>query len=441
MRISNWGNYPFINADVQELDRIKHFQRALESSTPLIARGLGRCYGDSALSDTILSTRTFNRFISFDDHTGTLTCESGVSFADILETFVPRGWFPPVTPGTKFVTIGGAIASDVHGKNHHVAGAISNHILSLDILLSSGQIVSCSPTENDQLFWSTCGGMGMTGIILQATLKLIPIKSAYIKQETIAAKNLDQIMDIFEHSESWTYTVAWLDCLASGLNQGRSVMMRGEHADPQDLITSEQTSTPLQLPAKKHFNIPVNFPNLALNQFTVRAFNFLYYNKAPNECRQAIIDYDQFFYPLDSILNWNRIYGKRGFTQYQFVLPKQNSRSGLQKILSAISKAGLGSFLVVLKLFGKQNSLISFPTEGYTLALDFPITPGLFPFLTSLDAIVLDNGGRLYLTKDVRMNEQMFKGSYSNSAEFIRLKHQFDPDNRFQSLQSRRLGI
>lgn len=407
----------------------------------MIARGLGRCYGDSSLGDNVVSTLRFNRMLAFDGQTGILSCEAGLSLGEILEVFVSRGWFLPVTPGTKFVTVGGAIASDVHGKNHHLAGSFSNHVLFMDVLLASGEIVRCSKKENADLFWATCGGMGLTGIIISASIGLIPITSAYIVQETVKARNLDEIMSLFEESVHWTYSVAWIDCLATGFSQGRSILMRGKHADKENLLSAGQVKTPLLLPNKRTWNVPMFFPNFALNSLSVRTFNMAYFAKAPTEVFRSIIDYDQFFYPLDALHNWNRIYGRRGFTQYQFVLPKESSREGLQRILSGIATSGMGSFLAVLKLFGNQDNLLSFPTEGYTLALDFPITDKLFPFLNGLDSILLDYGGRIYLTKDARMSADVFKKGYKKLDDFLALKKKFDSAKKFQSRQSNRLGI
>jgi decaprenylphospho-beta-D-ribofuranose 2-oxidase len=438
MKVTNWGKYPVIDANFKSFTSIDELQSIVKNSDQLVARGLGRCYGDSALSQNIVSTLKYNRILAFDERTEQVTCESGVSLAEIIEAFVPRGWFLPVTPGTKFVTVGGAIASDVHGKNHHIEGSFSNHVTSIDILLSDGSIATCSKTNNSSLFWATCGGMGLTGIILQATFSLKRIESAYIKQKTIKVSNLDAVMEAFEASESYTYSVAWIDCLARGKSQGRSILTLGEHAILPDL---KPGTPPLQLPKKLKLAVPLDFPSFALNSLSVKAFNFLYYHKAPDKSTESIIDYDAFFYPLDNIHHWNRIYGKRGFTQYQFVLPRESSKAGLKEILNRISRSGQGSFLAVLKLFGKQDNLISFPKEGYTLALDFAINNKVFPLLDELDKIVLEHGGRLYLTKDVRMNAETFRKSYGNSETFIQLKHQLDPTNKFHSLQSQRLQI
>jgi FAD/FMN-containing dehydrogenase len=441
VNISNWGKYPVVEAQVRSFATEEELRSILARSGEMIARGLGRCYGDSALSDTIISTRRFRRILAFNNITGEITCESGVSLEELLETFVPRGWFLPVTPGTKFITVGGAIASDVHGKNHHVGGSISHHIQSMDVMRSDGTVVTCSKDEEPDLFWSTCGGMGLTGIVLRATFKMIPIESSYIKQETIKARNIDEIMDIFEESESYTYSVAWIDCLAGNESLGRSIMMRGEFAKKDDLVNSRYYARPLKVPKKLKLKVPFNFPGFVLNTFTVKAFNFLYYHKAPKGLSQSIVDYDTFFYPLDSILDWNRIYGRRGFTQYQFVLPKETSKQGMKTILKKISLSGQGSFLAVLKLFGRQNDLISFPKQGYTLALDFAIRPSLFDLLDELDSVVLEHGGRLYLTKDVRMSPAMFHQGYENAETFIRYKNEYDKAGKFQSLQSKRLGI
>lgn len=440
-KVTNWGNFPEIEASVSSFSSEKELKKLLLGSEEIIARGMGRCYGDSSLCKNIISTLKYNRIIDFNEVEQTVCCESGVTLEDLLSIFVPKGLFLPVTPGTKFVTIGGAIASDVHGKNHHVGGSISNHIISMDIMLSDGSIASCSKNNNSNLFWSTCGGMGLTGIILNACFKLKKIETSYIIQESIKAENLESIMKHFEESKDYTYSVAWIDCLSKGKKLGRSILMRGEHASVRDLEGTRFSNHPLNTGTPAKLDIPLFFPNFSLNTLSVKAFNFLYYNKQLSKEKKFIIGYDKFFYPLDGINNWNRIYGKRGFTQYQFVLPKETSYNGLEKILTQISNSGSCSFLAVLKLFGEQDNLISFPKEGYTLALDFPIKPGVFELLNKLDEIVLENGGRLYLTKDVRMTEETFNKSYERAEIFRRIKHQFDSHNKFQSLQSKRIKI
>ncbi|MEW5692084.1 MAG: FAD-binding oxidoreductase [Candidatus Hydrogenedentota bacterium] len=433
MKLSNWGKYPLIEADIITARSVQGIREYLDDLGFCISRGLGRCYGDSSLSKNIVSMLKLDRFISFDEEGGVLTCEAGVSLQTILDLFIPRGWFLSVTPGTKFITVGGAIASDVHGKNHHKDGCFSEHLLSIDIMLYNGKIIKCSREENKDLFLATCGGMGLTGIILNASFKLKKIETAYLNQEIIQCKNIDVIMEKFEESKDYTYSVAWIDCLKKGDNTGRSILILGEFAKKEAI-----PKNPLRIKNKFKLNILFEFPGFFLNKFTVELFNELYYKK--NKSAKSIIDYDAFFYPLDSIHNWNRIYGKRGFTQYQFVIPKEASKEGLKKILTKISGRKMGSFLAVLKLFGKSNeNPLSFPMEGYTLALDFPISNQVLWFLNELDKIVLDYGGRLYLAKDVRMSKNMFVNSYSQYQKFLEIKNKYDPYKKFQSLQSRRL--
>ncbi len=440
MELTNWGRYPSIETTLHACRSEGDLRAILSDDKKIIPRGLGRCYGDSALNSDILSTLHLNCFRAFDEGTGELTCEGGVTLEDILYLFVPRGWFLPVTPGTRFITVGGAVASDVHGKNHHAAGALSRHIRGLKVMLASGETIFCSRDENEEFFHATCGGMGLTGIILEATFRLIRIPTAFIRQETVRAADLDEIMNLFETSSDWTYSVAWIDCMARGGRRGRSILMRGEHARMEEL-PGRKIAEARMYGKNSHMTVPCDFPSLSLNRFSVRAFNEIYYRKTRHGISRSITGLDAFFYPLDGILQWNRIYGKRGFTQYQFVLPKESSREGLDTILGVIAEFGQGSFLAVLKLFGKQEGLLNFPREGYTLALDFPIRDGLFEVLDRLDAVVLDYGGRHYLTKDARMAKETFHKGYPNAGRFAEIKKRYDPDGKFQSLQSRRLGI
>lgn len=436
MKITNWGNYPNIDSQFTSLEFEEEIKRYAASQETFITRGNGRCYGDSSLHTHILSTLKFNKILHFDTEKGIITCQSGVLLSEILEAVVPKGFFLPVTPGTKFITVGGAVAADVHGKNHHAEGCFSNHVLFFDLLTATNEVIRCTKTENSELFWATCGGMGLTGVILNVCFALKKIETAYIKMESIKARNLQEIMDLFEESQSWTYTMAWLDCLQKGNALGRSVMMRGEHAQIQELTESKKQN-PLFLKEKPKLAIPFYFPDFVLNTFSVKAFNFLYYHKQFTKQKNQIVPYEPFFYPLDAIHHWNRMYGKKGFTQYQFVLPKAHSKEGLSLILNKISKSGQGSFLVVLKLFGKGNALapLSFPIEGYTLALDFKIQKGVFELLDELDKIVLDLGGRLYLAKDARMSATFFKKTYT----FV--ESEIDKNLKFNSLQAQRLDF
>lgn len=427
-KITSWGKYPSIDAN---LAKPASRQQWLDHKLTGIGRGLGRSYGDSALSDNILMSERLNHFISFDEDTGHLRCEAGVSLDEILTSFVPKGWFLPVTPGTKFVTVGGAIASDVHGKNHHLKGSFSDHVTAIT-LITNGKEITCSREENSELFLATCGGMGLTGIITEASFKLKPITSAYINQKVIKAKNLDTALDLFERYNDVTYSVAWIDCLSTGKNLGRSLLMLGEHADHGELTTHKDGL----------LNMPCDMPSFLLNKYTIQAFNSAYYNKQLKQEVNNTIHYDPFFYPLDGINNWNRMYGGNGFTQYQFAIGKDAGKEGLTEILEAIAESKQGSFLAVLKVFGEGNkNHLSFPMEGYTLALDFKLNDQVFALLDRLDIIVRKYQGRLYLSKDVRMSEEMFKSSYPQWEEFQKVRKDYGADKVYHSLQSKRIGL
>jgi FAD/FMN-containing dehydrogenase len=435
--ISNWGNYPVVPATEVSFSIAEQLPAVLTEAC--IARGNGRCYGDAALAPTVISTRKFDKLLAFDPHAGIVQCQAGVTLAALLEVVVPRGWFLPVTPGTKYITVGGAVASDVHGKNHHVDGAFSAHVLDLTVLTGRG-LLRCSPTEHADVFAATCGGMGLTGIILTVRFRLKRIQTAYIRQRQVKASHLAAALELFAHYHDWTYSVAWIDCLQTGQGFGRSILFLGEHATP-DEVPGPAGNAPLCLPPRKQVAVPCYAPSVVLNPVSIRVFNALYYQKTRHTIQDSVVPYDGFFYPLDALLHWNRLYGRQGFVQYQCVVPKEGGRQGLVEILRRISQRGLGSFLAVLKVFGPQDSLIAFPMEGYTLALDFPLRRGLFEFLDELDRIVLAYGGRVYLSKDARMQPEMFWKSYPQSQQFLRLVQRYNPGFRFRSVQSDRLGI
>lgn len=427
--ISGWGRYPTIES---ELITPGTPENITLSSVDTITRGMGRSYGDSALSSEIISTQQIEQLISFDEKRGMLHCSGGATLDEILKVFVPKGWFLSITPGTKFVSVGGAIASDVHGKNHHKNGSFCDHVSNLNIMLASGEIMNCSPEQNSELFRATCGGMGLTGIIISATIKLIPIKGTAIKQKTLKAVNLQEVFELFENNYSATYSVAWIDCLASGKNLGRSLLYLGEH----------DQEGPLEMLQEKNKSIPFDMPRMLLNRFSIQSFNNLMYHKVCDKVSHQQVHYEPYFYPLDSIHHWNRLYGKRGFLQYQFVIPKRAGLEGMTKIMQRISASKKGSFLAVLKELGKQNrNLLSFPMEGYTLALDFKWEPDLLQLLDELDQIVLEYGGRIYLTKDARMSEATFKQSYPRWEKFMEIRQKYGAPSHFNSLQSKRLGL
>lgn len=435
--IANWGNYPSIESDEKTFSFSEELTSYVSQSDRFIARGYGRCYGDASLAAKTVCTLRYNKVLSFDTQEGIFECQSGLTLDKILMIIVPKGWFLPVTPGTKFITVGGAVGSDVHGKNHHVDGCFSAQVVDMDITGHDGQTHTCSRTEKADLFWATCGGMGLTGVITRVKFRLKKIETSYIRQKQLKAKNLDEVLRLFEENSHYTYSVAWIDCLKKGKGFGRSILILGEHARVEDLPQSKREK-PLALPSGKQINFPFNLPSFVLNKFTVKAFNFLYYGKNLKKEINNVVSYEPFFYPLDAILNWNRGYGKKGFIQYQFVLPLE-SKKGLVEILHRISDKGIGSFLAVLKVFGQQNDLISFPKEGYTLALDIPVRNGLMPFLDELDALVLQYGGRLYMSKDARMKPAILEKGYPRLDEFKNIVRKYNPESKFSSLQSERL--
>lgn len=426
--IKNWGNFPKIEASEYVLDDISRAKDILLEEETVLPRGNARSYGDAALNETVISTLPLQYFLDFNSKEGILKCQAGVLFSDILDFVVPYGYFLPVTPGTKFITVGGAIAADVHGKNHHKEGCFSEFVSQFSIILPSGEILSCSRGENADIFWETIGGMGLTGIIVEATFQLKKIENSYIYVESIKAKNLDEIMELFEASEDWTYTVAWIDCLQKGKHIGRSIIMRGEHAKTEQLSENQQKFK-LKTSTAKAIKIPFSFPGFALNAVSVKAFNWLFYNKQISKSTKKVVHYEPFFYPLDSILEWNKIYGKEGFIQYQFVIPKGIGREALRDILQTIAQSKQGSFLAVLKLFGKNNQKAynSFPIEGYTLALDFKVNKRLYQLVPKLDAIVRKYSGRVYRAKDSLSHPKLL--------DYVKVRN-----TKFNSVQNQRIN-
>ena len=428
----SWGRYPDISNRVHQFRNPQDLHKLIVKHSQQIAYGNGRSYGDSALNKELIHVRPHHYIKDFDEKNGILQCQAGILLAEIIEIFVPRGWFLIATPGTKYVTVGGAIASDVHGKNHHLVGSFSDSLVEFTLMLPSGDIKTCSKTENIDLYEATCGGMGLTGIILDVTLKMQPIHSSQINQTTIKTRNLAETFDAFNQYSDSTYSVAWIDCMAKGEALGRCLLMLGEHADGGGLNYSGGT----------RLNMPVELPSMVLNNYTVRAFNTLYYGKVKKVKTRNQVGIDPFFYPLDSITNWNRIYGRNGFTQYQFVLPLASSKEGLTEVLVRIAASGKGSFLAVLKLFGEGNkNWLSFPKKGYTLALDFKIEAGVFELLDELDEIVVNYGGRIYLAKDGRVSKSTFEAGYHRVNKFRELREKYKMNEHFNSVQSNRLGL
>lgn len=432
MKLSGWGRYPIIESKSFPLISRK-LLRAQSADLPcFIPYGNGRSYGDSALADRVLHTIPYNKMLSFDEKSGRLICESGVLLSEIIEVFLPRGWFLQITPGTKLITVGGAIASDVHGKNHHQAGCFSQCVESFSLWLPSGQVFQCSRSENVELFYATCGGMGLTGVILEVILFLKKVPSAQIEQTTFKTSSLLETLEVFENIAHYPYSVAWIDCLSTGKSLGRSLVMCGDFK--KDGV--------FKISKTKKKTVPFDFPNFALNSFSVKLFNFLYYHKAFKKIAKNVVDIDTFFYPLDAISHWNRIYGRSGFLQYQFILPKNASIEGLTEILEKIARSGMGSFLAVLKLYGQENqNYLSFPLEGYSLALDFKFHPKLLYLLDELDQLVLKHHGRIYLAKDARVSKAVFEKGYPRLPLFKEVREKYNLTSRLQSKQSQRLGL
>lgn len=445
--LSGWGRYPVAETDAYRPERASSLEELVRGDEPLLGRGLGRSYGDAALNGaggTVLFER-LNRFLAFDPESGVLECEAGVTIADILDVFVPRGFLPPVCPGTRYVTIGGAIACDIHGKNHHRDGSFGKHVLGLRLVTASGDSIRCGPDHEPELFRATLGGMGLTGLIAGATIQLRRIDSPYVSVDYDRAPDLDAALRLFDETdERYAYSMAWIDCLARGRALGRSVLMRGEPVPKRSASESVGSSNGGWTgDPDRRVRMPFDAPSWVLNPLTMRAFNSVYYHRHPAHRHGVITDYGSFFFPLDRIGDWNRIYGKRGFLQYQCVVPPESGREALVRLLE-LARSGHGSFLAVLKRFGEEGGAgpLAFPSPGYTLALDFPASgDGVLQLLDRMDEIVAGAGGRVYLAKDARMGPDFFRATYPDLPAWLAVKRRVDPENRFASDLSRRLEL
>ena len=438
--LEGWGRWPRRRCQLGRLDP----RAARLPPTASISRGMGRAYGDAALHPPLtLETDKQNRLLDFDTETGLLVAEAGVTLADIIDIFLPRGWFPVVTPGTKFVSLGGAVAGDVHGKNHHRVGSFGDHVAWIDLLCGDGVTRRCSAQTEPDLFNATIGGAGLTGHILRVAVNLTKVPSAWIQQRTLPAKNLKMALAQFEENLDATYSVAWIDCLARGNSLGRSLVLLGEHAAVEDVPPRWRQSC-YEIPKRTNVIMPMDAPYWFLNSWSIRAFNRIYYNRGSQRPHAQVIDYDRYFYPLDAIRRWNRMYGARGFAQYQSVVPLADAEAVLEAQLDLIAEAGLGSFLAVLKRFGPGAPArpLSFPMEGYTLALDFPLCSTALTLMDQLDEITIAAGGRTYLMKDSRMSQRTFEKGYRSGLEvFRKVRSDTGADQAFASLLSQRLGL
>ncbi|MBT2768136.1 FAD-binding oxidoreductase [Stenotrophomonas sp. ISL-67] len=403
-----WGRYPRV---AQRLLPVSDRAAALPvTEESLLPHGNGRSYGDSCLNPggALLMSRALDRFIAFDPATGVVRCEAGVTLAEIIDIALPQGWFLPVTPGTRYATVGGAIANDVHGKNHHRAGSFGHHVRCFELLRSDGLRVSLDETDASGLFSATIGGLGLTGLVTWAELQLRRVPGPWIETESIRFDSLDVFFALSRESAAdFEYTVAWIDCLASGKQLGRGHFLRGDHARG-----NPRAATPSAMPRR---SIPFVPPVSMVNGLTLRPFNTLYYWRQQARSKRHVAHYQSYFYPLDGINDWNRMYGPAGFLQHQCVLPPSTARDATAALLQEISRSGRGSFLAVLKEFGKApaRGMLSFPRPGTTLALDFPNTgPDVFRMLERLDSIVSEAGGAVYPAKDARMSAALFRQGF-----------------------------
>jgi decaprenylphospho-beta-D-ribofuranose 2-oxidase len=410
----------------------------------VIARGLGRSYNNAAQNGggLVIETTRMNAIIDIDAEHGVVRCEAGVSLEQLMTAMLPFGWFVPVSPGTRQVTVGGAIAADVHGKNHHLAGSFAAHVPSFDLLTADGQVQQLTPGSHPDLFWATAGGMGLTGIIVRATIQMKKVESSRLRVDTVRTRDIDETMAYLSQTDDvYGYTVAWTDCLARGAGLGRSVITSGDFAEPADLPASARRD-PLAFRPAARASAPPVFPSGLLNRHTVGLLNEAWYRKAPRRRTGEIQTIGTFFHPLDAIRDWNRVYGPAGFLQYQYVVPF-GQEDAVRRSFERISQERAPSFVTVLKRFGPPDpGLLSFPLAGWTLALDFPArTPGLAGLLDWLDDLVLDAGGRVYLAKDARVPAGKLAGMYPRLAEFRELRAKLDPTGIFRSDLARRLAL
>ena len=432
-KLSGWGRHSAMGRELrsEDLERVtKHV---------FLSRGLGRSYGDSSLppedAPDVVNTTAADRILAFDPETGDFVAEAGFSLHELNRLFLPRGWFTPVTPGTKYVTLGGMVAADVHGKNQHQDGNFGHHVTSLRMRVADGRVLTCSQTEHADLFKATIGGMGLTGHVLEVGFKLQRVPSSWIWQESRRIHNIDEFQDALEESaKSWPYTMGWIDCLSKCESMGRGIMMCGRWADAVSAPPPPSSATRFRP------KMPFDWPSWVLNPLSIKAFNALYYRKQFRRIHTGHVHPDAFFYPLDSIRAWNRMYGKRGFTQYQCVLPREAGRGSARRVLQVLTSLGGASFLCVIKDFGRDSlGMMSFPRPGITLALDIAVRDDTQALVDALNEQVIEEGGRIYMAKDSFTTPEHFMKMEPRLSEFQRVRDVWDPDRRFRSAQSIRL--
>lgn len=433
--IESWGRF---RVEARER-RGEDLARLTEGA--VLSRGLGRSYGDSSFpppagadTQTVVNTTLADRVLGFDPECGLLRAEAGLSLHAINQLFLPQRWFVPVTPGTQYVTLGGMVASDVHGKNHHRDGCFGAHVTELTLRVADGRLVTCSPDVERDLFLATVGGMGLTGHILTVAFAMRRIPSPWIYQETRRVPDIDAYMDaLTESAERWPYTVGWIDCLTRGRHLGRGILYCGRWAE-------ESEAPPGPPRPKRRVTMPLELPSWALSRLSARLGNALLYRKHPRRTLRGVVHPETFYYPLDKVLRWNRLYGRRGFTQYQCVLPREAGRAAVRSFLELLTAAGGASFLCVIKDCGAEGEgTLSFPLEGTSVALDVPLRAGTPALVERLNAFVIEAGGRIYLTKDSFTTAESFRAMEPRLDAFLAVRRRWDPELRIRSAQSVRL--
>ncbi|SFD86350.1 decaprenylphospho-beta-D-ribofuranose 2-oxidase [Actinopolyspora alba] len=444
--LTGWGRTAPTMAEVISTPDVETIARAVREAGPrgVIARGLGRSYGDPAQNagGTVIDMTALDRIHTIDVDNALVDVDAGVSLDTLMRGLLPHGLWLPVLPGTRQVTVGGAIGADIHGKNHHSQGSFGSHVISLDLLTADGEVRTLTPeSDSAELFWATVGGMGMTGIVLRATIRLKRVETAYFVVDNIRTRNLDELLEHFTDGsdDDYVYSVAWFDSLARGDRMGRALLTRGNPAT-LDELPKKLRKNPLGFDAPQLMTAPPVFPNGLVNKYTITAFNEVWYRKAPTKYG-SVQNITQFFHPLDLVGEWNRVYGSNGFLQYQFMVPFGREQM-FRRSIDKISASGHVSFLNVLKTFGPGNAApMSFPDKGWTLTVDIPVTPGLDRLCRDLDEMVLEAGGRLYLAKESRTTPEMIERMYPRIDEWRKTRAAVDPEGIFRSDLARRLNL
>lgn len=445
-RLGGWGRTPVSSAEVIDADRHTALAvvRGPDPGRGTIARGLGRAYGDAALNGGGQVLRLVSAAVDVvpDPDTGRITVDAGLSLDALMRSCVPRGWFVPVTPGTRQVTVGGAVAAHVHGKNHHVDGSFGAHVRSFRLLVADGRVLDVTPASDPDLWWATIGGMGLTGVLVDVTLDLLPIETSRLLVDTERHQDLDALLAAMDEGDHrYRYSVAWIDLAATGRSLGRSVLTRGDHATAEDVTATVEESQRRAFAPRRLATVPPLLPNV-LTPLGVRAFNEWWFRRAPRRRVAEVQSIARFFHPLDAVADWNRLYGPRGFVQYQFVVPPDRTDT-MRRVVERIVSSGHASFLAVLKRFGPGDAaMLGFPCEGWTLALDLPAgSPGLDRLLRTLDALVLEAGGRHYLAKDATATPETIRAGYPELDRWLDVRRRIDPEGRFVSDLARRLEL